>query len=235
MKRISFAIAIALVATSQAQTLDPNLLQGLKWRSVGPFRGGRVSAVTGALGQPGVFYMGLPAGGVWKTTSAGATWFPIFDSIKETSAVGSVQVAPSDPNIVYAGTGEMNTNGNGVYKSTDAGKTWQHLGLEATEQIPRILIDPHDPNTVILCALGRSREHNDTRGVFKSIDGGATWKKTLDLGNEIGGQDIGWAFDHPNVILATTNKHYTAPGAAPSASSPQARLPRICPGCPRVR
>src|SRR5947209_16313171 len=151
-----------------AQQAPANFTSGMVWRNVGPFRGGRVSAVTGAVGQPGVFYMGLPAGGVWKTTSAGATWFPVFDDVRETSAVGSVQVAPSDPNIVYAGTGEMNTHGNGVYKSTDAGKTWQHIGLEATEEVPRILVDPKDPNTVILCALGKAREHSDARGVFKS-------------------------------------------------------------------
>ena len=124
-----------------AATIDPGLYAGLVWRNIGPFRGGRVAAVTGAVGQPGVFYMGLPLGGVWKTTSAGETWYPIFDAVKEASSVGAVEVAPSDPNVIYVGMGDLITGGginegNGVYKSTDAGKTWQHLGLDETKQIP---------------------------------------------------------------------------------------------------
>ena len=116
--------------------IAPSLLAGLKWRNVGPFRAGRVSAVSGAIGQPGVFYMGMVLGGVWKTTSAGTTWYPVFDSIKDVSSIGSVEVAPSDPNIVYVGTGSTG-DGNGIYKSTDAGKTWQHLpGFEDSGQIP---------------------------------------------------------------------------------------------------
>ena len=111
-----------------APPADPGLYSGMKWRNIGPFRAGRVASVTGVIGQPGVFYMGLPAGGVWKTTSAGTTWFPVFDDVKEVASVGSIQVAPSDPNVIYAGTGDLVqggaiNEGNGVYKSTDAGKT----------------------------------------------------------------------------------------------------------------
>ncbi len=134
-----------------ASSIDPSLYSGLKWRNIGPFRAGRVASVTGVIGQPAVFYMGLPAGGVWKTTSAGTTWFPVFDDVKDVAAVGSIQVAPSDPNVIYAGTGDLVqggaiNEGNGVYKSTDAGKTWQHLpGLENTKNIPALLVDPKDP------------------------------------------------------------------------------------------
>src|SRR5690349_21973378 len=124
-------VASVLASNIGAQTIDPRVYSALTWRNLGPFRAGRVAAVSGAIGQPGVFYIGLPAAGVWKTTSAGATWFPVFDSIKTVSAVGAVEVAPSDPHVIYAGTGDMVTGGainegDGVYKSTDAGKTWQH-------------------------------------------------------------------------------------------------------------
>jgi photosystem II stability/assembly factor-like uncharacterized protein len=212
------ALGLGLAIPALSQSIDQSLISGLKWRNIGPFRGGRVSAVTGALGQPGVFYIGLPLGGVWKTTSAGQTWYPVFDSVKEVSSIGSIQVAPSDPNIIYAGTGDMITGGginegNGVYKSTDAGKTWQHMGLDDTKQIPSILVDPHDPKLVLLAAQGNIHAQTDQRGVFRSTDGGATWKKTLFIDNETGLQNISWAYDHPEVILATTVRHYNAPGA----------------------
>src|SRR5215469_14363511 len=126
--RCSFA-ALSLVGLALAGPVDPNLYSGLVWRNIGPFRGGRTSAVSGAVGQPGVFYFGLPAGGLWKSTGAGTTWVPVLDSIKEASSVGAVEVAPSDPKVIYVGMGDRPTGGNidegnGVYKSTDAGKTW---------------------------------------------------------------------------------------------------------------
>jgi hypothetical protein len=113
---------------------------GLVWRNIGPFRGGRIAAVSGAVGQPGVFYAGLPLGGVWKTTSAGETWYPVFDSVTAVSSVGAIEVVPSDPNVIYVGTGDLITGGginagNGVYKSVDAGRTWRHLGLDATRHL----------------------------------------------------------------------------------------------------
>lgn len=204
----------------------PDLLAGLVWRNVGPFRGGRVAAVTGAIGEPGVFYAGLPLGGVWKTTSAGRTWYPVFDSIKEASSVGSVEVAPSDPNVIYVGMGDMITGGginegNGVYKSTDAGTTWEHLGLDPTKQIPSIVIDPRDPNLVMIAAQGNVHAKTDMRGVFRSTDGGKTWTKTLYVDDETGIQKLARAFDRPNVVLATTVHHYVAPGI-PLASTPVA-------------
>src|SRR5579872_3862322 len=141
---LAFLPLLALCASAAAQTVPTNLTSGLVWRNIGPFRGGRVSAVTGVVGQPGVFYMGLPMGGVWKTTSAGTTWFPLFDSIKEASSVGAIEVAPSDPSVIYVGMGDMITGGainrgNGVYKSIDGGATWRHMGLEKTEHIPSIV------------------------------------------------------------------------------------------------
>src|SRR4051812_20581128 len=177
-------LAAAALETLRAAPVDPGLLAAFKWRNVGPFRAGRVSAVTGVVGQPGVFYMGLPLGGVWKTTSAGETWYPVFDDVKEASSVGSVQVAPSDPNIIYAGMGDLITGGginegNGVYKSTDAGKTWTHLGLDDTKQIPTILVDPKNPDIVLLAAQGNIHAETTWRGVFRSTDGGKTWEKTL--------------------------------------------------------
>jgi photosystem II stability/assembly factor-like uncharacterized protein len=149
-----------------ATPVDPNLLGAFKWRNVGPFAPAASPAVTGVIGQPGVFYMGLPLGGVWKTTSAGETWYPVFDDVKEASSVGSVQVAPSDPNIIYAGMGDLITGGginegNGVYKSTDAGKTWTHLGLDDTKQIPTILVDPKNPDVVLLAAQGNIHTRHD--------------------------------------------------------------------------
>lgn len=206
--------------------VPPGLFAGLVWRNVGPFRGGRVAAVTGAMGEPGVFYAGLPLGGVWKTTSAGQTWFPVFDSVKEASSVGSIEVAPSDPNVIYVGMGDMITGGginegNGVYKSTDAGNTWQHLGLDATKQIPSILVDPRDPNLVMIAAQGNIHAKTDMRGVFRSVDGGKTWTKTLYVDDETGIQKLARAFDRPSVILATTVRHYVAPGI-PLASTPSA-------------
>ena len=200
-----------------AQEVNPKLYSGLVWRNIGPFRGGRVAAVTGAVGQPGVFYMGLPLGGIWKTTSAGTTWFPVFDSVKDVSCVGSVEVAPSDPNIVYAGTGDLITGGginegNGVYKSIDAGKTWTHLGLDDTKQIPSILVDPHNPDLVMVAAQGNIRKKSNDRGIFRSTDGGKTWTKTLFVNDETGVQKLAWAYDNPSVVFATTVRHFNAPG-----------------------
>ena len=216
-------LATAFIAsTAVGQTtapIDPRLYAGLTWRNLGPFRGGRIAAVTGAVGQPGVFYAGLPMGGVWKTTSAGETWFPIFDAIQGVASIGAVEVAPSNANIVYVGTGDMVTGGainegNGVYKSTDAGRTWSHVGLDATKQIPSILVDPRDPNLVMIAAQGNLHEKSNTRGVFRSTDGGATWTKTLFVADSIGIQKLARANDAPTVIFATTVAHYTPPPGA---------------------
>ena len=218
-KMASGALALAaMLVTGTPTPVSPDLLAGLVWRNIGPFRAGRVASVSGAIGEPGVFYAGMPAGGIWKTANAGVTWEPIFDSVKEVSSVGSVEVAPSDTNVIYAGTGDMITGGsinegNGVYKSVDAGRTWTHLGLDSTKQIPSILVDPRDPNVVLIAAQGDVHRKSDARGVFRSADGGKTWNKTLYMNDSTGVERLARAFDRPQVILATTVRHYTAPNA----------------------
>jgi photosystem II stability/assembly factor-like uncharacterized protein len=202
---VAFVLLVGFAPSGGEGTVDPHLLAGLAWRNVGPFRGGRVTAVTGVIGQPGVYYMGLPIGGVWKTTSAGTTWFPVFDDVKEVSSVGAVEVAPSNPSVVYVGTGSTN-DGDGVYKSTDAGRTWRHLGMEGTRRIPSMLVDPKNPDLVLMAVLGSPRTPDAARGVFRSTDGGKSWVRTLYVDSTTGASELAWAFDRPDVILASTRR-----------------------------
>jgi len=207
---------VSLLAVAAATSTRPDLLAGLQWRNVGPFRAGRISAASGAIGEVGTFYVGLPAGGVWKTTSAGETWFPVFDAVKDVSSIGSVAVAPSNANVIYAGTGDQVTGGvinegNGVYKSVDAGKSWTHMGLDASRQIPSMVVDPRDANVVLVAAQGDLHAKSDARGVYRSTDGGLTWTKTLYANDSTGIQNIASAFDRPDVVFATTVRHYVAP------------------------
>ncbi len=200
---LAFAGMAAIVLSAGAQ-VNPNLYAGLKWRNVGPFHGGRISSVSGVIGQPGTFYMGTPQGGVWKTTSAGVKWFPIFDHVTSVDSIGAVQVAPSNPDIVYVGAGDPigGSLGNGMWKSTDAGKTWQHIGLEDTVKISTILVDPKDPNVVIVSALG-DKQHTGG-GVYRSTDGGQTWTSVLKPADYDGVRDLDYAFDDPSVMVAAT-------------------------------
>src|SRR3954466_9050839 len=216
------ALSLSLLFTSTAAAQDSRLTSALQWRNLGPFRAGRVAAVSGAVGIPGTFYIGLPGGGVWKTTSAGETWFPVFDAVKEVSSIGAVDVAPSDPNIVYVGTGDIITGGsinegNGVWKSVDAGATWKHVGLDASRQIPSLLVDPGNSGVVLVAAQGDVHRKSGDRGVFRSTDGGATWTRTLFVNDSTGAQKVSRAFDTPNVVYATTITHYTAPPTPPVA------------------
>jgi hypothetical protein len=176
-----------------------------------------------ALGQPGVFYMGMVLGGVWKTTSAGTTWYPIFDGIKDVSSIGSVEVAPSDPNIVYVGTGARVTATASTSPRT-RGKTWRHLpGFEDSGQIPAILVDPHNPNLLLMSVLGSTRATSDRRGIYRSTDGGETWTKTLAVDASTGTQSLAWAYDHPNVVLASTIQRASrGTGSAATATAPAA-------------
>ena len=212
------ALAVpTLDIVAQSPTIDPRLYANLSWRNLGPFRAGRVSAVSGAIGHPGVYYAGFPGGGLWKTTSSGQVWSPVFDSVRETSSIGAVEVAPSDPNIVYVGTGDMITGGtldqgNGMYKSTDAGRTWQSIGLQGTRHIQTLLVDPRTSDVVLAGALGDHIHANDQRGAFRSTDGGRTWSKTLYIDDQTGIAKLARAFDVPDVIFATTVRHHTPPG-----------------------
>jgi photosystem II stability/assembly factor-like uncharacterized protein len=198
------AAAIPHVRVQADTAPGEDLFVGLRWRNIGPFHGGRISAVTGAIGQPGVFYLGAPAGGIWKTTNAGVSWFPIFDQFTNVDSIGAVQVAPSDADIVYAGTGDSvgGSSGDGMYKSMDAGRTWTHIGLEETTKINKMVIDPKDPNIVIVSTQGDARHTG--QGIYRTTDGGKTWENTLRPENANGARDVEYAFDKPNVIFATS-------------------------------
>src|SRR5256885_704676 len=167
---------LALAPLAIAQQYDTSLYSGLHWRMIGPFRAGRENAVSGVVGQPETFYFGSVGGGVWKTMNAGRTWNPVFDSASAAS-IGAIGVAPSNPDVVYVGTGEADMRdsiqfGDGMYKSVDAGKTWKHTGLESTRQIGRIIVDPKNRNIVFVAALGHAYAANPDRGVYRSRDGG---------------------------------------------------------------
>ncbi|HEY4425616.1 MAG TPA: hypothetical protein VGN10_15505 [Pyrinomonadaceae bacterium] len=200
-------IAVFGAVSIDAQQPDPSLYSGLRWRMIGPFRAGRVNAVSGVVGQPDTFYFGSVGGGVWKSSNAGRTWTPIFDATSVAS-IGAIGVAPSDANVIYVGTGEADMRdsiafGNGVYKSTDAGKTWKHLGLETTKQIGRIIVDPKNPNTLFVAALGNAYAPNPDRGVYRSRDGGVTWQKVLFKNDDVGAIDLQFDPVDSKIVYAT--------------------------------
>jgi photosystem II stability/assembly factor-like uncharacterized protein len=176
------------------RAVDPSLYGGLRWRNIGPFRGGRAVAVSGVPGDSRTFYFGAVGGGVWKSGNAGRTWSPIMDA-QPVASIGAIAVAPSDPNTVYVGSGEADMrsdiqHGNGMYRSSDAGATWTRIGLEDSRSIGRILVDPHDPKTLLVAALGHQYGPNDTRGVYRSTDGGVTWARTLFRDRDTGAIDL---------------------------------------------
>src|SRR5580700_6535103 len=157
---VAVAAAMLLAVTAFAQSYPTSLYEGMRWRLVGPFRGGRAEAAAGIPGDPSTYYFGAVAGGVWKTTDGGVTWVPIFDR-QTNSSIGAIAIAPSNPNIIYVGTGEPClrndiTFGNGMYKSTDSGATWKHIGLEDTQHISKVVVDPRNPNIVLVAAVGHA-------------------------------------------------------------------------------
>jgi len=196
---ISLLLCLSLPAGLYAQ-VDTNLVGGMKWRQIGPFRGGRVLAVTGVPGDPNTYYFGAVAGGIFKSTNGGMTWTPTFDH-QSVSSIGAIALADSDHNILYAGSGEACLRGNisygdGVYKSTDAGLTWTNVGLKDSRHIGAVIIDPRNPDIVLVAALGHAWGPNAERGVFRTADGGKTWQKVLYKDENTGAIDV--VFDPRN-------------------------------------
>src|SRR6185503_11304322 len=210
-----FAIVAVAVVTSPTGTapaprvpaLDSSFASALKWRSIGPDRGGRSIAVSGVKGRRAEAYFGAVGGGLWKTMDGGETWAPVTDGQIHSASVGAVAVSESSPDIVYIGMGETCIRGNimpgdGVYRSIDAGKTWTNVGFAASENISKIRIHPSNPDIVFVAAFGKHSAPNAERGVYKSTDGGRTWRKTLFRNDSTGAIDIAFARSTPNVIYA---------------------------------
>jgi photosystem II stability/assembly factor-like uncharacterized protein len=219
---VSFALLVTLICVpatnvrAQQRGYDQSLLKGLQWRSIGPYRGGRSTAVAGVASQPNVFYFGATGGGVWKTTDGGNNWDPISDEVFKTGSVGAIGISESDPNVVFVGMGESPIRGNfshgdGVYKSTDAGKTWKHTGLADTRQISRVRVHPRNPDIVYVAALGHVFGPNEERGVFRSTDGGKNWQKVFFRSNKAGATDLILDPTNPNIIYAAMWEVYRQP------------------------
>jgi len=204
---LALTIAGAAGSAAYAQSFDPALYAGMRWRLIGPFRGGRVLAVAGIPGQPNVYYFGAVGGGVWKTSDGGRVWEPLFDQ-QPIASVGALAVAASDPHVLYAGTGEADMRsdisfGDGVYKSTDGGRTWKNAGLRDSRHIGRILVDAHNPDVVLVAALGHAYGPNAERGVFRTTNGGTTWEKVLYKDENTGAIDLCFDPGNSRVVYAT--------------------------------
>jgi len=213
LSSLLFVFFLALAAN--AQQIDPKTYGGMKWRLIGPFRGGRALAVTGVPTQPNTYYFGATGGGVWKTTDGGMSWDSLFDK-QAVSSIGAIDVADSDPNIVYVGTGEACIRGNisfgdGVYKSTDAGKMWTNVGLKDTRHIGAIIIHPTNPDVVFVAALGHAYGPNTERGVFRTRDGGKSWEKVLYLDDRTGAIDVVFDPQNPHILFAAMWEGWRTP------------------------
>ncbi|MFZ1134482.1 MAG: hypothetical protein WAN69_06025, partial [Candidatus Korobacteraceae bacterium] len=209
------SLLIVLGTPFYAQSVPPAMFTDLEWRLIGPFRGGRAVAVSGIPGDGATYFFGSVDGGVWKTDNAGVTWVPLFDG-QPIASIGALAVAPSNPQVIYAGTGESDirsylSSGDGVYKSTDGGKTWTNVGLRDTRQISRIVVDQKNADVVYVAALGHAYGPNPERGVFKSSDGGKTWTHVLDQGPEIGVSDLAIATADPATLFAGTWQSHRPP------------------------
>jgi photosystem II stability/assembly factor-like uncharacterized protein len=204
-------------AQQPAPAFQADLYKGLKWRNIGPFRGGRSVAVSGVVGNNQVYYTGYTGGGLWKTEDAGITWRNISDGYFKTGSVGDIAVSESDPNVIYVGMGEhavrgvMTTFGDGVYKSTDGGKTWKHLGLENTRHISDVIVHPSNPDIVYVAAQGAVHGPNPERGVYKSTDGGITWRRVLYVDENTGASSLSMDMTNPRILYAATWQHRRYP------------------------
>ncbi|MBV9879231.1 MAG: hypothetical protein JO180_01995 [Gemmatirosa sp.] len=227
------AAALALGTTAAASVpahaqVDTSLLAPLRWRMIGPFRGGRTKAAVGVPGQPGTFLIGVVNGGVWRTTDYGRVWTPIFDD-QPTGSVGAIAVAPSAPNVVYVGSGEglqrpdLST-GDGIYKSVDGGQTWAHLGLRDGQQIPQFAIDPRNPDRLFVAVLGHPYGPNAERGVFRTTDGGRTFQRVLYRDEDTGASDVVMDPRDPNVLYAVLWQARQGPWEAGSFTGPGSGL-----------
>src|SRR5271169_1980476 len=220
LRRDSFVLAFLVTVhtfsiPANSQGVPPEMFSGLQWRSIGPFRGGRTVAVSGVPGDGTKYFFGAVDGGVWKTENAGVTWVPLFDG-QPIASIGALAVAPSNPQVIYAGTGESDirsdlSSGDGVYRSTDGGKTWTNVGLRDTRQISRIVIDPKNADVVYVGVLGHAYGPNPERGVYKTSDGGKTWRHVLDLGPEVGVSDLAMATANPGTLFAGTWQAHRPP------------------------
>ncbi len=223
MSKSLFLLLLVILFPAQlsAQTPAPDdyntIFKTMKWRSIGPFRGGRSVAGTGVIGDPKTYYMGTTGGGLWKTDDMGISWRNISDGYFKTGSVGAIAVAESDPNVVYVGMGEhavrgvMTHHGDGVYKSTDAGKTWKKIGLDATQHIARIIVDPKNPNIVFVAAQGALYSKSKERGVYKSVDGGATWKLVLSVDDKTGASELSMDMTNTRILYAAMWEHGRLP------------------------
>ncbi len=207
----------AVTAAEPATGTDTARLEGLEWRLVGPYRGGRVTTATGVPGKPNLYYMGATGGGIWKTENAGATWKNISDADFKVGTIGAVAVAESDHNVIYAGTGESpirgvtTSHGDGVWKSTDAGKSWQHLGLKESGQISRIKIHPQNPDIAFIAVQGQIWGPNEQRGIFRTVDGGKSWKQVLKVSENTGASDLAMDPANPRILYAAMWNHGRKP------------------------
>ena len=200
------ALFLSISGPAVSAPFDGSLFPDLRWRCIGPFRGGRVLAVAGVPGEPDHFYFGSVGGGVWETQNAGRTWSPIFDS-QPVASIGAIAVAPSDPRVIYVGSGEADMRsdisyGNGMYASKDGGRTWNRAGLEDSQQIGQIAVDPSDAKIAFAAVLGHAYAPNPTRGVYRTSDGGATWNRVLYRDDDTGAIDVAIDPAHPTVVLA---------------------------------
>src|SRR5437899_6914436 len=216
---VTLVLIAILTLPTIAQDITPEMYAAMRWRSIGPFRAGRVTSVSGVPSQTAVYYIGTPGGGVWKTTDAGHVWKPIFDSI-HVASIGVVAVSPSNPNIVYVGTGEQ-TQGNGVYKPTDAGATWKNVGLEKTHVITGMVVDPRNPDIVVVAATGDIFSGAE-RGIFKTSDGGKTWQKTLFKDNDTSPVDLNMAPGNPKLLYTAMLRRPTPPMVGGPPPNPNA-------------